>query len=179
MNLRLSDLDSLELSYSQSEYGTYFHKVFELMDLDAVKSGQSVSETIRNAASLAGEREYTPEIIQKMELFFQTDLAKDLLSSDVIYREKSFLVRVPAKMVYPVDTDDVILLQGICDCYFIKNNEIILLDFKTDHNPDEEKIRKNYQKQLELYGYALEKIENKKIAQKMIYTTENQGVISV
>ena len=38
--------------------------------------------------------------------------------------------------------------------------------------------RVNYQKQLELYGYALEKIENKKIAQKMIYTTENQGVIS-
>ena len=177
VNLRLSDLDSLEVGYSQSEYGTYFHKVFELLDLDPVKHGQAVTEAIKNAVLLAGEREYTKEIQTKMELFFQTDLAKEILSSDDIYREKSFLVRVPAKMVYPVDSDDIILLQGVCDCYFIKNNEITLLDFKTDRNPDEEKIRKNYQKQLELYGYALEKIENKKVVKKVIYTTQNQGII--
>ncbi len=177
VNLRLSDLDSMEIGYSQSEYGTYFHKVFELTDLDAIKQGQSVAETIKNAASQAGEREYTEEVLTNMELFFQTELAKELLSSDVIYREKSFLVRVPAKMIYPVDSDDVILLQGICDCYFIKDDEITLLDFKTDRNPNEEKIRKNYQKQLELYGYALEKIEQKKVAKKVIYTTQNQNVI--
>lgn len=177
MNLRLSDLDSMEIGYSQSEYGTYFHKVFELMNLEAIKQGQDISQTIRDAVLLAGEREYTEEVSQKIGLFFQTELAKELLSADEIYREKSFLVRVPAKMVYPVDSEDMILLQGICDCYFIKNNEITLLDFKTDRNPDEEKIRNNYQKQLELYGYALEKIENKKVMKKAIYTTQNQGFI--
>lgn len=177
VNLRLSDLDSMELGYSQSEYGTYFHKVFELMDLDSVTQGESINNAIENAIHFAGEREYSQEISEKMQLFFQTELAKEILLADVIYREKSFLVRVPAKMVYPVDTEDVILLQGICDCYFIKNNEITLLDFKTDRNPDEEKIRKNYQKQLELYGYALEKIEQKKVVKKVIYTTQNQNII--
>ncbi len=176
-NLRLSDLDSMELSYSQSEYGTYFHKVFELIDLDTIKKGCAVSEAIYNAVSLAGEKEYSKEIAEKITLFFQTDLAKDLLSSELIYREKSFLVRVPANMVYPIDTEDEILLQGICDCYFIKNNEITLLDFKTDRNPDEMKIRKNYQKQLELYGYALEKIEGKPVTKKLIYTSANQQFI--
>lgn len=178
VNLRLSDLDSLEDGYSQSEYGTYFHKVFELLDLDAIKQGHLISEVINEAILLVGEREYTKEIVAKIELFFQTTLAKEMLSSNVIYREKSFLVRVPAKMVYPVNSDDVILLQGICDCYFIKNDEITLLDFKTDRNPNEEKIRQNYQKQLELYGYALEKIENKNVVKKVIYTTENQSIIS-
>ena len=177
VNLRLSDLDSMELHYSQSEYGTYFHKIFELLDLDTIKKGNSVTQAISAAIQIAGEREYSEEISQKMELFFQTKLAKDLLSSDIIHREKSFLVRVPAKMVYSVDADDMILLQGICDCYFIKNNEITLLDFKTDRNPNEEKIRQNYQKQLELYGYALEKTENKKVVKKIIYTTQNQGII--
>ncbi len=177
MNLRLSDLDSMELSYSQSEYGTYFHKVFELIDLDAIKQGCTVSKAICNAVSLAGEKEYSKEIKEKLALFFQTDLAKELLSAEIVYREKSFLVRVPANMVYPVNTEDEILLQGICDCYFIKNNEITLLDFKTDRNPNEENIRKNYQKQLELYGYALEKIESKTVAKKMIYTSANQQFI--
>ncbi|MBE7018401.1 MAG: helicase-exonuclease AddAB subunit AddA [Ruminococcaceae bacterium] len=177
VNLRLSDLDSMELGYSQCEYGTYFHKVFELMDLDAINQGESIPDAIKNAILLAGEREYSQEISEKMKLFFQTDLAKEILAADTIYREKSFLVRVPAKMVYPVDTEDVILLQGVCDCYYIKNNEITLLDFKTDSNPNEEKIRQNYQKQLELYGYALEKIEQKKVVKKVIYTTQNQNII--
>ena len=177
VNLRLSDLESMELRYSQSEYGTYFHKIFELIDLDAIKAGEPIPKVIEAAIHIAGQQEYSDEIFEKMQLFFQTELSKELLSSDVIHREKSFLVRIPAKMVYPVDTDDVILLQGVCDCYFIKAGEITLLDFKTDRNPNEETIRSNYQKQLELYGYALEKTEHKKVVKRIIYTTQNQGII--
>ena len=177
VNLRLSDLETMELGYSQSEYGTYFHKIFELLDLDAIKQGLSATQAIQNAIHLAGEKEYSKEIFEKLVLFLQTDFAQELLSANTVYREKPFLVRVPANMVYPVDTDESILLQGICDCYFVNDNKITLLDFKTDRNPDEEKIRKNYQKQLELYGYALEKVENKPVTKKVIYTTENQGFI--
>ena len=169
----LSDLETMETTYSHSEYGTYFHQIFEHLDLDAIRHGVSAKKAIRDTVNLLGEREYSNEISEKIEAFFQTDLAQLMLSAEKIYREKSFLVRIPANIIYPVQTEKCILLQGITDCYFIKNNEITLLDFKTDRNPQEEKIRSNYTKQMELYGYALEKLEEKKVIHKYIYTAHD------
>lgn len=173
----LSDLDTLEQRYSQSEYGTYFHKVFECINLDALKNGLSPKDAIRDAVFRAGEREYSEDVKKKLEQFFQTNLAKEILTADKVCREKSFLVRIPANKIYPVDTEDAILLQGTTDCYFISDNAITLLDFKTDRNPNEEKIRKNYARQIELYSYALEKIEEKPVRKKYIYTAENNSFI--
>lgn len=173
----LTDLDTLEKKYSQSEYGSYFHRVFELIDLLAINSGLSPAVAIRDTIKKIGEREFSEEIAQKLEAFFQTELAKQMLSADEVYREKSFLVRIEANKVYPVETDEIILLQGVTDCYFLWRDELILLDFKTDRNPKEELIRQNYSKQMELYAYALEKIEEKRVAHKYIYTAYNNQFI--
>ncbi len=173
----LSDLDTLEKRYSQNEYGTYFHKVFEHLHLAAIKSGISPKDAIRDAIFLVGEKEYSQDVSQKLEAFFQTDIAQKMLKADAVYREKSFLVRIPANKIYPVETQDNILLQGTTDCYFITDNTITLLDFKTDRNPNEEKIRKNYTHQIELYSYALEKTEEKPVTKKYIYTAANNSFI--
>ena len=113
-----------------------------------------------------------------MLLFLQTDIAHDILKAEKVHREKAFLVQIPANRIYPVTTEKNILLQGTTDCYFICGDEITLLDFKTDRNPNEEKIRKNYAKQIELYSYALEKTEEKKVTKKFIYTTANNGLLA-
>ncbi len=173
----LADLDTLEERYSQSEYGTYFHKVFECVNLDAIKGGISLTQVISDAIALAGEREYSSDVALKMEQFFQTNLAKEILSADKVCREKSFLVRIPANKIYPVETTDSILLQGTTDCYFITGGTITLLDFKTDRNPNEEKIRANYARQIALYSYALEKTEELPVVKKYIYTAANNSFI--
>lgn len=173
----LEELDTMEERYSQSEYGTYFHKVFECIDLMALKNGVCVKNAIADAIGLVGEKEYSKDVATKMEAFFQTELANEILSADKIYREKSFLVRIPANLIYPVSTEESILLQGTTDCYFVKDGAITLLDFKTDRYPDEEKIRANYTKQIELYGYALEKTEELPVTKKYIYTAANGQLI--
>ena len=173
----LSDLDTLQTSYSQNEYGTYFHKIFEHLNLSAIKSGVSPKNAIRDAILLVGEKEYSDDVSQKLEAFFQTDIARKILHADAVYREKSFLVRIPANKIYPVETTDDIFLQGTTDCYFVTDNTITLLDFKTDRNPNEEKIRKNYTRQIELYRYALEKTEEKAVTKKYIYTAANNSFI--
>lgn len=174
----LADLDTLELRYSQSEYGTYFHKVFESINLDVINNGSPLSKVIADAILHVGEREYSPDVAEKMEQFFQTELAKQILSAEKVYREKSFLVRIPANKIYPVTSEETILLQGTTDCYFMKNGEITLLDFKTDRNPDEEKIRANYAGQIALYSYALEKAEELPVTKKYIYTAANNKFIA-
>ena len=65
------------------------------------------------------------------------------------------------------------MIQGIIDAYFEENEEIILLDYKTDHvsaGDGAEILKKRYQRQLDDYQHALEQILNKKVKQKLIYS---------
>ena len=60
------------------------------------------------------------------------------------------------------------------DLYYInKNDELILLDYKTDYveKGEEQKLIEKYKEQLNLYKEALEKSLNKKVNKVMIYST--------
>jgi len=177
----VDDIDSFEDKYSGSEYGTYFHKMFELCDIEAIKNGESVKNVTDRLFS-ENKIEYTPyaEEAQKgIEAFFETSLGKELLKSKNIKKESPFLVKIKAHEIFETKAEDEILLQGTTDCYFEKDGEIILLDFKTDKNPDENKIRKNYEKQIKLYSYALEKVTGMKVSKRFIYTAKNSGIIEI
>ena len=67
-----------------------------------------------------------------------------------------------------------ILVQGIIDLYYINNNdELILLDYKTDNvKPGEEAVLiSRHKDQLNLYKKALENGLNKKVDKVYIYST--------
>ena len=67
------------------------------------------------------------------------------------------------------------LLQGIIDVFWIEEDKIILLDYKTDRVSTEKELVDRYNKQLELYADALCRIfstKEKKIehTEKLIYS---------
>ena len=67
-----------------------------------------------------------------------------------------------------------ILVQGIIDLYYInKENEIVLVDYKTDYVPekDENYLKEKYAKQLELYKRAIEQALKQKVTKTYIYST--------
>ncbi len=69
-------------------------------------------------------------------------------------------------------TDEKVLIQGIIDLYYInKNDELILVDYKTDKNVDESILKERYYNQLSLYKKALEKSMKRKIMKMYIYST--------
>ena len=39
---------------------------------------------------------------------------------------------IPAREVGPVDSDELVVIQGIIDAYFEEDGELILVDYKTD-----------------------------------------------
>ena len=55
--------------------------------------------------------------------------------------------------------------------YINEQDELILVDYKTDYVKDEEELLEKYNKQLELYEMALEQSLNKKVSKKYIYST--------
>lgn len=171
----LDELEDVNDKYGGSEYGTYFHRMFELLDFSRIKKGEAVGEILRELLekNIMEECSYTAEAVSQTEAFFKTDVAKEMLEADEVFREKPFLVRIEACRALETQSRDEILLQGTSDCYFVKNNEITLIDFKTNKNTDENHIRSEYKKQMELYAYAIEKVTGKKVAKKIIYTARN------
>ena len=155
--------------------------MFELLDISKIKSGETV-KNVTDKLFKENKIEYTSysEEAQKgIEAFFETFLGKELINSENIKKESPFLVKINANEIFDVKIKDEILLQGTTDCYFEKDGEIILIDFKTDKNPNEEKIRKNYEKQIKLYSYALEKVTGMKVAKRYNYTARNSGIIEI
>ncbi|MBQ8923234.1 MAG: UvrD-helicase domain-containing protein, partial [Lachnospiraceae bacterium] len=65
--------------------------------------------------------------------------------------------------------DDMVIVQGIIDAYFIEDDRIILMDYKTDYADADELIRR-YKAQLDYYSYVLEQITGLKVAEKIIYS---------
>jgi len=72
------------------------------------------------------------------------------------------------------EINENVLVQGIIDLYTItQNDEIILVDYKTDYveRGEEKKLINKYQEQLNLYREALEKAFQQKVDKMMIYST--------
>lgn len=76
-----------------------------------------------------------------------------------------------ANSIFSEAENETILVQGIIDLFAIKNDEIILVDYKTDFVEKENDLKIKYKKQLELYKKALEEAFNKKVKKVYIYST--------
>ena len=67
--------------------------------------------------------------------------------------------------------EEKIMLQGIIDCYFEENGEIILVDYKTDSvkNGEVNPLIEKYKSQLDYYAKALEVTLGKKVKESYLY----------
>ena len=77
--------------------------------------------------------------------------------------------------------NEKVRLQGIIDCFFEYNGEIILLDYKTDYvsKDNEEELNKKYKKQLDYYSEALFKITGKKVSKRYLYSFYLEKAIEI
>ena len=110
--------------------------------------------------NIISEKEAEAININQLYKYTKSDLWQELSLAKEIYKEKPFYLNINASEVIEANTEDLILVQGIIDLYFInQNNELILVDYKTDFikEGEEESLVLKYKKQLELYKEALEK----------------------
>ena len=98
-----------------------------------------------------------------------------------LHKEQQFVMGIPAREIGPVDSDELVVIQGIIDAYFEETDGIVLVDYKTDRvNEGEEHILINrYHAQMESYKQALEKITGKNVKEIYIYSVTLQKTITV
>ena len=164
---------------SSTEKGTAVHDVMQYLDIEKVSSIEDIKEQI---LQMVGKEFLTSEQADsispvKILKFFQSSLGKRVVSvgKNNVYKEIPFHLEMESKEVYRDLPDyykgEKIMLQGIIDCYFIEEGELILLDYKTDYveNGDVTPLVQKYEKQLEYYSRALEEITGVSVKEKYLY----------
>lgn len=167
---------------SNIERGTLIHLCLQKLNVSVHTTEEKIEEMIEELV----ER----EIITKNEAnqinknilykFVQSNLARQIRQAKKVYKEAPFYINLSAKEIYNQETDEDILVQGIIDLYYEKQNgELTLIDYKTDYVEKEEELIQKYETQLNLYKKALEKATNKKVTEIYIYSTYLNKEISL
>ena len=110
---------------------------------------------------------------EQIKAFFESDLAKRILSSDCVMREKKFTIEVPIGEIYPEAkdiTDEKMMIQGIADCAFTENGRLIVVDYKTDRLDNEQLFKDKYSAQVTLYKKALTQCTDYEVSQTLLYS---------
>ena len=139
-------------------------------------SVEDIKSLIQNLAlkNIISEKEAEAVNINQLFKYTKSDLWKELALAKEIHKEQPFYLNINASEVMEVNTEDSILVQGIIDLYYInKDDELILVDYKTDFLKDgeENSLILKYKKQLELYKRALENSLGRNVVKTYIYST--------
>ena len=92
------------------------------------------------------------------------------------HTEQPFVIQLPAReLEMGCGSDEPVLIQGIIDAYFYEKNEngeneIVVVDYKTDFAKDGGELLKKYRKQLDYYELTLERLTGKRVKEKIIYS---------
>ena len=73
----------------------------------------------------------------------------------------------------------LVVVQGIIDAFFEEEGELVIVDYKTDAVRSAGELRKRYQVQMDLYQEALERITEKKVKEKILYSFRLKEIIDV
>lgn len=158
--------------------GVAYHRVLELMDFKAPEctgNPQAAVDSMYAAGRITKEMH---DCIRPkhFEWLFRTEIGKrmcEAAAKNALYKEKQFVMGIPARELLPdQDSDELVLVQGIIDCYFEEEDGLVLVDYKTDSitKGQEEILLSRYHVQLVLYKKALEQIAGKRVKEGGIYS---------
>lgn len=167
--------------------GTAVHRVMECLDFKSLcdidtKDHVAVSAFVKKSMDemlkkgLITDDMYRLTRPKLIEQFISSDVAARMAQADKrgdLYKEKSFVM----------DYEGV-LVQGIIDVFWLENDKIVLLDYKTDRVNAAKELIDRYSTQLKLYADALGRIfstDGKSIQadERLIYSFRLQQTIVI
>ena len=173
-----------EEKITAAKRGTLMHLCFQYLDEKQDYNYEKISNLAEELQQKGLINEKEKKAINKKQLlqFTQSKIWNELQNAKEIHKEKPFYMEIPAKDLNQENSDDMILVQGIIDLYYINSaDELILLDYKTDfvQEGEEQVLIEKYKKQLELYKKALEDSLERKVDKIYIYSVNLGKCIEV
>lgn len=161
-----------------AERGTAYHTLLCAMDKDI-----SVEEKIKELKmkGIFSEAEAKSIRVADIEEFFDSDLGKRLRNSSKVFKEEAFEIMVDAHKITKIEEHkgNKILLQGVIDCMFVEDGELVLLDYKTDRSLTEEEFSEHYSDQLMWYREAAQKLTKMRVKEGYLYSFDLHSAIRI
>lgn len=159
---------------SSAERGTIIHLILQKLDFTKEYSKEELAQFVNNLCTknIITQIQKDSINIEKIYQIINTQFIKNLKNAKEIKKETPFYTYINTKEIYNTQNSENILVQGIIDLYYInQQNEVILVDYKTDYveGSGEELIDK-YKVQLEIYKKALEESLKEKVKHIYIYS---------
>lgn len=166
--------------------GTAMHRMMECLDYGALADAFSEEEVLRQLEELQQGGRISPDAAalvstQKIWKFLQTELGERIMQAhkaERLYREQPFVMGIPAHEADPaLQSEQLVLVQGIIDLYFEEADGLVLLDYKTDSVKEARQLLERYQTQMDLYARALCAATGKPVREKLIYSFKLEELI--
>ncbi|MBR0163603.1 MAG: helicase-exonuclease AddAB subunit AddA [Lachnospiraceae bacterium] len=175
--------DADETAADGARRGTLYHRVMERLPaqiLGCEAPEEKLTEMVD--AYMRGEiqKGYLEE--ETLRLVAPEDIARFLMSpvaarmrralgADHLYRERQFMIGLPARTIdETLPEEEMTLVQGVIDCYFMEEDGLVILDYKTDRVREAEELRRRYETQLAYYAKALTRLTGCKVRECLIYS---------
>lgn len=150
--------------------GTAMHHIMQFINFEHNVNVDAEIERLLEWKFIT-EQEAASADISAIKVFFTDDIYRRIMQSNGIHREMRFLSEIPAnKIDYTVDANANIIVQGAIDLCFEEDDSVVILDFKTDRVDNLSQLVECYGEQLDIYSAAAEKIFNKPVKEKIIYS---------
>ena len=163
--------------YKGAARGTAYHRVMECLDYAETDTEEQLRAQLKRLLESRKMTEQEAECIRIRDIrrFVESGLGQRMKKAAMkkhLYREQPFVIQRSASMLDDGWKNEAVLVQGIIDAYFMEEDEIVLVDYKTDRvkRGQEQKLINLYHVQLEDYARALERMTGKKVKEKIIYS---------
>ncbi|MGN0349210.1 MAG: helicase-exonuclease AddAB subunit AddA [Roseburia sp.] len=169
--------------------GTAVHRVMECYRF---AGGEDVCNQIQQMLSEGKLSANLGELVDvsKVQRFVESETGQRMCKADAagaLHREKPFVMGFSGtdlkafgfeeiKSEQNKMDEDLTLIQGIIDVFWMEEDGIVLLDYKTDRIERPEQLIERYHAQLQLYAEALERIYNRegerqiRVKEKLLYS---------
>ena len=163
--------------------GNAYHRAMELLDFplllqekDRTKREKCLEEFLREKVEKGRlTKEYFEALsMKKLMAFLDTPLAERMCLAQKegrLYREQPFVLGISAnRLKADFPEEETVLIQGIMDVFFVEEDGIVLLDYKTDAVKSMEELWNRYETQLTYYSEALQKLLQKPVKERLLYS---------
>jgi len=164
--------------------GTCYHALMQYYPLEAGTDRDRIEAYLKAALERGLVDPDAAELLTAEDIcsFYETKVGSRAAAAWLkgkLYRERPFLMSVPAELVWHEPCEDEVLIQGIIDLYFEEDDRLILVDYKTDRVSSPELLIDRYRSQLIYYADALTKGTGLPVSEIYIYSVSLRRIIRV
>lgn len=169
--------ENFQFNNNLIEIGNAYHLALKTLDFEKIFNIDDLKYEIKqNNAVFCDILEYLNlEVLLKNLL-----LIKNITKNCQIFKEKTFIMKEKlCNLLENCQFDDEIMIQGIVDLFAIREDKIILIDYKYSSSQSEQYLKEKYKNQLKLYKMALENAFEKKVDEIYLLSLKNNKLIYV